>query len=109
MGTLLSGVAGVCMFAGVLFSAPSLQKVVSDRATLRATANPSYSIAFQEPGIQEADIELRVIETRILENDKGVVVFDRSGARDSVIVDASVLSKIAVGDLLSDYEGTIER
>lgn len=93
------------MFAGILASAhTSLDHVDSDRRQLRATANPAFSYQ-----IQESETDLRVIEKRSLLNGKGVLVFLRSGSRDSVIVDAAVLDQVSEGDILSDNSGSIER
>lgn len=105
MGTLLGGVVGVCVIAGSLFSAHSTLDLLSnDRGQIRATANPSTIVE-----LRDVEAELRVIETRLEADGRGVLVFDRSGARDSVMVEASVLEMVAVGDVLSENEGTIER
>jgi len=105
MGTLLGGVVGVCMLAGTFFSAHStLDRLSSDRGPSRATANPSSIVE-----LRDVEAELRVIETRLDPDGRGVLVFDRSGSRDSVSVEASILEKVAVGDVISEHDGTIER
>jgi hypothetical protein len=102
MGTLLSGAAGVCMLAGLLLSThTTVHTVANESSRLRATANYFNNSVDSD--------ELRVIETRLVSADQGMLVYGNSTIRDSVLVEARFLAELHPGDLLSDGDGTIDR
>ena len=90
----------MCMFAGLLLSSQTTVSTVS-RQDLNATATSFRAFA-------DGD-ELRVISTRLISQDQGMLVYGNTSVVDSMVIEARFLAHLQPGDILSDSEGTIER
>lgn len=101
MGTLLGGATGLTILVSLLVPARSM--------TDRVERGPPPIHAVASSVGTEVDDVLRVIETRTISEEHGMLVFGNASRRDSMLVAIEILRHLAVGDIVSDYEGSIER
>jgi hypothetical protein len=79
--------------------------VAPSSSKLFATAN--YAPIPSTP--TSVDDELRVISTRLVSEEQGLVVYGNTRLTDSMLVSARFIAELHPGDIISDSEGTIDR